>query len=96
MRKKTADREERSFRERAADVVGIPKDVVCGAPVLTIVGRSELLLENYRGIQEYTEELIRIQTKTGQIKLTGRRLRVEYYTNDEMKVTGRFSGIEYL
>ena len=67
-----------------------------GVPVLHITGREEIRLENYRGIQEYTEELIRIQTRTGQIRLTGKRLNVEYYTNDEMKVTGWIQSIEYL
>lgn len=73
----------------------VPKDVALGMPILTVTGNSELCLENYRGIQEYTDTLIRIQTKTGQIKLHGTCLKVEYYTNDEMKVTGILHSVEY-
>ena len=51
----------------------MPKDVVLGVPVLSMLGREELYIENYRGILEYTEELIRVQTKKGQIKVTGCR-----------------------
>ncbi|MDO4311881.1 MAG: YabP/YqfC family sporulation protein [Eubacteriales bacterium] len=81
---------------QVSDISGMPKDVVLGAPILTVTGQAELLVENYRGILEYTDLLIRIQTKTGQIRITGKRLQVEYYTNDEMKITGKITEIEYI
>ena len=67
----------------------MPRDVVMGASVITITGRNEICIENYRGILEYTDLLIRVQTKSGQIRLSGKNLQIEYYTNDEMKITGR-------
>ena len=60
-----------------------------------VLGQMELSLENYRGIIEYTDTLVRIQTKNGQIRVTGKRLQVAYYTNDEMKVNGHIESIEY-
>lgn len=66
-----------------------------GAPVVTVLGNFEVCVENYRGITEYTDTLVRVQTKSGQIRLTGERLQVEYYTNDEMKITGKFRKIEF-
>ena len=73
----------------------MPKDVVLGVPIVTIVGEFEINIENYRGIIEYTETLIRIKVKSGQIKITGKRLQIEYYTNDDMMITGRIEKIEY-
>ena len=87
------DEESHSFRNKIAELSELPKDVALGMPVLTVTGQMELCLENYRGIIEYT--LVRIQTKTGQIRITGQRLQVVYYTNDEMKITGRILSIEY-
>lgn len=74
----------------------MPKDVALGAPILTVTGQTELMVENYRGILEYTEIMVRVQTKAGQIKITGKRLQIDYYTNDEMKITGRVRQIEYI
>lgn len=74
----------------------MPKDVILGAPILTVTGQMELLVENYRGILEYTERIIRIQTKIGQIRILGTKLQVEYYTNDEMKITGKITEIKYV
>lgn len=66
-----------------------------GASVITITGRNEICIENYRGILEYTDLLIRVQTKSGQIRLSGKNLQIEYYTNDEMKITGRIVQLEF-
>ena len=60
------------------------------------VGDFEVCIENYRGITEYTDSLVRVQTKGGQIRLTGRGLQIEYYTNDEMKVTGKIRTLEFI
>ncbi|MEE1315498.1 MAG: YabP/YqfC family sporulation protein [Faecalimonas sp.] len=83
------------LKSRALDTANIPKDVVLGVPLLRLVGREELYLGNYRGILEYTDTLIRVQTKIGQIHLRGKHLQVVYYTNDEMKVTGVIDNLEY-
>lgn len=76
-------------------MASLPKDVVLGVPILTMTGRMELCIENYRGIIEYTDVLIRVQSKSGQIRVSGKRLQIEYYTNDEMKITGYIQSIEY-
>ena len=64
--------------------------------MVTVLGDFEVCIGNYRGITEYTEELVRVQTKGGQIRLTGRRLQGQYYTNDEMKVTGKIRTLEFV
>lgn len=88
------DRE--ALRERVISAASMPKDVVMGAAVVTVLGNFEVCIENYRGITEYTEKLVRVQTKDGQIRLCGSRLQVEYYTNDEMKVTGKIDTLEFI
>ena len=70
--------------------VGSPKRCSNGAP-----GTDELCVENYRGMTEYTDQIIRLQSKSGQIKITGKKLEVIYYTNDEMKIHGHIRTIEY-
>lgn len=87
--------EKKTFINRMANATNMPKDVILGVPILTITGQTEVCIENYRGIIEYTDVLVRVQTKIGQIKIVGRALQIDYYTNDEMKVNGRIISIEY-
>ena len=95
-RQVVSSREEHSFKNRLSELSELPKDVVLGIPMLTMVGQMELNIENYRGIIEYTDSLIRVHTKDGQIRVNGKNLKVEYYTNDEMKVNGHIVSIEYV
>ena len=82
-------------REQLAERFAEAASMVMGASVITITGRNEICIENYRGILEYTDLLIRVQTKSGQIRLSGKNLQIEYYTNDEMKITGRIVQLEF-
>ena len=87
--------DKKKLQSRITDVAGMPKDVILGVPIVNITGQNEACIENYRGILEYTDKLIRIQTKLGKIHVIGRSLQIEYYTNDEMKITGHITIIEF-
>ena len=76
-------------KRKAAKASKFPEDVVLGIP------NVEIRIENYRGLIEYTDQLVRVQTKIGQIRITGKHLQVDSYTNDDMKITGKIQNIEY-
>lgn len=73
----------------------LPADLAYGSVLLSVTGQNELLIENYRGILEYKDDHIRIQAKDCRILIIGKRLQVEYYTNDEMKIKGFIEQIMY-
>lgn len=77
------------------DMVNLPKDVVFGVPVVVITGDMELSIENFKGIIEYTEHIIRIKIKGGEIKIMGSNLNISYYRNDDMRIVGDIKSIEY-
>ena len=87
--------DKKNIKSRITDVAGMPKDVILGVPIISVIGQNEASVENYRGILEYTDKLIRIQTKLGKIHVTGRGLKIEHYNNDEMKITGHITIIEF-
>lgn len=84
-----------TFKYRVAEAASMPKDVVLGVPIVTIIGEFEINIENYRGIIEYTDSLIRIKLKNGQLKICGERLKIVYYTNEDMMITGKIEKLEY-
>ena len=90
-----SEQEDGTRRYRMADSANLPKDVVLGVPILTLTGHYEVNIENYRGILEYTEQLIRINVRSGQIRITGKSLEINYYTTTDMKITGKVEKIEY-
>ncbi len=84
-----------SLREKMVNNLELPKDLMLGAAILTVTGRKEALISNYKGILEYEDSFIRVQTKNCRIRITGAHLAIDYYTNEEMKITGYIDNIQY-
>lgn len=84
-----------TFREKMVNGLELPKDLMLGAAIVTVTGQREVLITNYKGILEYEDSFIRVQTKNCRITVTGARLAIEYYTNEEMKITGFIHDIQY-
>ncbi len=82
--------------ESLSDTMKLPSDIIAGAPIISMIGRRQLSVENYKGIIEYTGELVRIQTKSGRVHIKGKNLNIEYYNEDDMRITGYISTIEFL
>ena len=83
------------FREQVIEQLELPKDFVLKDALVTITGRRELLIENYNGILIYEDSFIKIQAKNCRIEITGTHLNIDYYTNEEMKITGFLQQIQY-
>ncbi|MDD3414014.1 MAG: YabP/YqfC family sporulation protein [Lachnospiraceae bacterium] len=75
--------------------LNLPKDLMLGSAILTITGNSDLYIENYKGILEYTCVYIVLQTKTCQIIIEGESLSIDYYTNEDMKISGNIKMISW-
>ncbi|MCL2253545.1 MAG: YabP/YqfC family sporulation protein [Lachnospiraceae bacterium] len=85
-----------SRNEKIVESLHLPKDSLLGASIVTVMGNTNALIENYKGIIEYTDENIVLQGKTCRIAISGARLSIEYYTNDEMKISGRINSVSYI
>ena len=83
------------IREQVIEQLELPKDFLLGEAIVTVTGRKELLIENYKGILNYEDSFIKIQAKNCRVVITGRNLSIDYYTNEEMKITGFFEQIQY-
>lgn len=83
-------------KEILTEKLCLPKDVVNGVARVTLTGNEEAWIENYRGILEYSEKRILLQTKTCQICFEGTGLCIDYYTNEDMKVRGCIQNIYYM
>ena len=83
-------------KEKWINSLQLPKDVCMGALRVTLTGNCEVWIENYRGILEYTGERILLQAKTCLVCLEGSRLSIDYYTNEDMKISGNISTLRYL
>lgn len=73
----------------------MPAEIVSNEPKITIIGFNEMLIENYKGILEYEEIYIRINTHIGIININGFNLNLEQMTENDIMVTGKIDSISW-
>ncbi len=84
------------LKQAISEALELPKEVTMNLPLISILGSEEIVIENYKGIIEYTEERIRVNTTTGVLKLEGRKMCLKQITAENIKVTGVILKLEYL
>lgn len=82
-------------KEKAASALKLPRDVVLGEVLISFLGRHCVLIENYRSIILYTDCSIKLQAKNCRVVICGKKLMIEYYTNEEMKISGFIKSLEF-
>ena len=82
-------------KELIVESLRLPKDTMLGAAIVTITGNREAFIENYIGILEYTTESIVLQGKNCKISFEGRQMSIDYYTNEDMKISGTIDTVRY-
>ena len=87
---------ELKLKKEITNKLVLPKDIMYGLAIVKIVGQSELYIENHRGIIEYNNDKIVIQTKSSKIEIIGKNLLIVRFSNDDMKINGNILEIKYL
>lgn len=85
-----------SRAERLVEMLDLPKDIVLNLPKLIFTGNRELFVENYRGIVEYSDTVIRISTGESIIKVGGRGLGIKNIASEEITLCGEIKTLEFM
>ena len=84
----------RKNNNRLDRLLELPKEVYSNVPKVIITGFDELIVENFKGILEYEEYYVRINTHIGIINVNGYGLDLENMTNDDIIVKGKIESID--
>ena len=75
-------------RNKLERILEIPIEVTTSNPKITILGFSELMVENYKGIIEYEDYLIKINTFIGIIIVEGTKLDLNQIAENDVVING--------
>lgn len=81
--------------QRLAGLLEIPQDIVMDLPRITMLGNKQLLIENHKGIIEYTSSLIRIKLNQGELIVTGTDLTLGNLQVEQILVEGTVGELKY-
>jgi len=82
-----------NVKEKIANSLSLPKEIALDLPLITATGHSEVAIENYKNLLEFSDTRIRIRTKEGVLTIEGERLLLRYVTTENLLITGRIMGI---
>jgi sporulation protein YqfC len=81
--------------QRLAGILEIPQDIVLDLPRITMLGNKQLLLENHKGIIEYTPSLVRIKLEQGELIICGKDLTLGNLQVEQILVEGTVEEVKY-
>ena len=85
----------RKKARKIEEILEIPVELSTNNPKITITGFERVLIENYRGILEYQDYFVRINTYIGILNINGFNLKLEEMTTDDLLVTGKIDSIDF-
>ena len=85
-----------NVREKMTGLLSLPKEIALDATVIMATGRTEINIENYKNLLEFTDTKIRINTREGIIVIEGESLNLGQVTTENLLISGRIFAILYM
>jgi sporulation protein YqfC len=85
-----------NLKYNISEALELPKDIVMDLPKITILGNIQINISNHKGIIEYTENTLRINSSIGVIKIQGDNLELKTILLEEIIVNGNIESLEII
>lgn len=81
----------KNTRNKIERMLELPIEVTTNIPKITITGVNQIMIENYTGIIEYEEYLVKINTSIGIIIMEGNKMNLNQINENDILISGEFS-----
>lgn len=78
------------------DLYDLPRDVTHKEMLCQMIGRTELIVENYKRLLLFLPDEIKIQCASYTMKIKGENLVISYYNNETIIISGVIYEISFL
>ena len=82
------------MKSKINSILEMPREIDKKEPKITIISFDEMLIENYKGILEYDEFYIKVDTPIGIVSINGYKLTLEQITDEDIGIKGTIKSIE--
>ena len=76
------------YKEKLISALEVPSDLANRDTIVTVTGKNQAVVENYRCILCYTREKIVILTFHGRLTFCGKCLEIPFFAGSELKIQG--------
>ena len=71
------------------------EEITNNEPKVTIIGFKKIMVENYKGILEYENFFVRLNTTIGVLNINGFNLSLNEMTDEDLIITGKIESIDF-
>lgn len=93
--KDSLENRKKKMQQGFANILEIPEDTLLNLPKITMMGNTQVLIENHMGVIEYTPQKLRIGVSFGEIEITGRDFFLKNILSDELSLQGQIQSIVF-
>ena len=83
------------IKETISNALELPKDLILDVAKVTLIGSNNITVENHKGILEYNEDQIRVNTSSGILIIIGSKLNIKSILQEEITITGEINSVGY-
>ena len=96
MSKKRNNKTQHDWVEKVTDGLEITQDTVLDIPIISLLGKKELCVENFEGILHYGEAIIQLKTQIGILTIKGKKLLAKSMTNEKITIRGGIESLSFV
>lgn len=85
-----------ALKAAISEVLELPSEITLNLPKIILVGHSRMLIENHKGVIEYTSQKIRLNSGIGVIRIEGTDLILNNIAADDIIVTGKIKTVNFI
>jgi len=83
------------YLDRVMLGAGLKGEALPGSPLIEIIGKNRVLIENHKGVNCYTENEIHVNCRLGNIRIIGEKMSLVHMAKDCLVITGYISGLMF-
>lgn len=95
-KEKNIDEQKPGTKEKLASALELPKELLLNIPKIILLGNKSVVIENYKGILLFEDDTIKINTNSGIVGISGRKLKITEINADDLLVEGKIKAIEFM
>ena len=84
------------MKSTVSEMFELPRDIMLNLPKISMIGNNQMLVENHRGVIEYSPQRIRVNSSIGVIRIQGNDMKLKNIAADDIMITGEIRTTEFI
>ncbi|MBO5136072.1 MAG: sporulation protein YqfC [Clostridia bacterium] len=83
------------IKNKMANIISGAEEIILDTFKITTIGNERINVRNYKLIEEYTDSLITLAVKNGNLRIYGKELEIKNISDSELNIEGRMDEIKF-